>query len=320
MVETFFSSEQAVTKQRSCTELFYACSAVINSSCGGPSGVNLHRRAIATREVSAAMRNSASLRFELHSTQICDSTQNKRQTSSISFVLDVLSYGQIFSDTSFVFGTFFGRKNCFFFFWNPLIVSDINKREYFLFLCRSFLLKMPSHRKLCCGYVPLRTGCIIFGVLEIIGCFLHVIAGIVAGNPAAVAGIIVAIPSVLMIVGAVKKNRHWMWPWIVLNCISLSLVTIVIVIGAIVFLLVFANINSSPNAQPLGLFIVLYAVVVLIYCGNVYKLYIVWCFMKELHKVQKRQLVPTDVEVSTVPPPSIPPPSALEESDRQTSQ
>lgn len=89
--------------------------------------------------------------------------------------------------------------------------------------------------KSCCGCMTLRTGCIVIGVLEILAQIWNIsVQRQVSGS--LIGGTLIAfIASALLIYGAAKRNRFLLWPWIVVNIITL----IILVIGLL--LCVFAS-------------------------------------------------------------------------------
>lgn len=80
--------------------------------------------------------------------------------------------------------------------------------------------------KTCCCCLSLRTGCIIIGVVELLG-YLSIIASHSTSASKILGTIIGVVASVLLVYGAYKKNRFCLWPWIVINIISI----IVLVVG-----------------------------------------------------------------------------------------
>lgn len=89
--------------------------------------------------------------------------------------------------------------------------------------------------KTCCCCISLRTGCIIIGVLEILAQIWNIsvqkqVTGSVIGGT-----LIAFVVSALLIYGAAKRNRVFLWPWIVVSIITL----IILVIGLL--LCVFAS-------------------------------------------------------------------------------
>lgn len=64
----------------------------------------------------------------------------------------------------------------------------------------------------CCGCLQLQKVCVLIGVLDVISCIIFGVAIL----PVLLIGII---PSMLLIIGASRSDRHSMWPWIIINAV-----------------------------------------------------------------------------------------------------
>lgn len=78
----------------------------------------------------------------------------------------------------------------------------------------------------CCGCCSLRTGCIILGSVDIAFGLLRLLSG------QSILNLIIVLMDVMLIIGAVKKNRIYLVPWMIYQI----LLNILIWIGAILFL------------------------------------------------------------------------------------
>lgn len=75
-----------------------------------------------------------------------------------------------------------------------------------------------TNQRTCCGSVSLRTASIVIAIFDIL---LSIIDAFQARSSVRFVAFVVFVSSVLLIVGALRKNLQWMWPWTLLNIFAL---------------------------------------------------------------------------------------------------
>lgn len=176
-------------------------------------------------------------------------------------------------DSDSVLGAFFF---CFVKYLSPWFVH-----RSLIFVQQTSQMETPNTERKCCGFMSLRTGCIIIGALDILMWTLSFLA--VRGSP----GILLIIAGVLLIVGAVTRNLHWMWLWIVLNIFVCFCNAILVLMIGLRFPIVTTNYVSDDNTWKIRVII---EMVFLVICSIVfYRMYVVCCYMKRLFNESKFQ-------------------------------
>lgn len=138
-----------------------------------------------------------------------------------------------------------------------------------------------ASQKTCCGCLSLRTGCFIIGGIEII---IGTVNAAVTRSPGILLFFIVP---VLLIVGAEKKNRHYMWPWIILNGIGVAIVTLLVIGGAILIgYCSSVECRGSRNVKYLAIGMIAAMPAIAI---SIYRVYIVRCYMKSLYEDERAE-------------------------------
>lgn len=203
------------------------------------------------------------------------------QLAKIHWVIRIALYVEFsavrewFRRDKFLVDVFFSPRNCFL----HSIYTDT----------------MTATKKMCCGCVPLQMACIIIGVLDIPSL---IIAG--AMTPPVIIGIA---SSLLLITGALRTNRHFMWPWIFVNIFSVVVVGIAIIVSVLFSSFVIEQINRQPfYARPSDeevldvemKFAIVFLALVLVFIVVVLRLNAVCKYMKALYEDEKTREVPGD--------------------------
>lgn len=157
--------------------------------------------------------------------------------------------------------------------------------------------------KTCCCCLSLRTGCIVIGVLEILG-QLSNISSTQTSISVVFGTIIGLIAAALLIYGAVKRDRLYMWPWIVVTILSIIFLIILVFLCALAPSLIMDVMNSRQAKGEIHLtkeethdletattaFVVIMAVVFLIVIAILILLtLVVYSYICELREEGQRQ-------------------------------
>lgn len=92
-----------------------------------------------------------------------------------------------------------------------------------------------ADRKMFCGCMPPRTGCIVIGVIDLLA-LIALYLSPYAYRINQMIALISITPSVLLIIGASLKNHYLMWPWVIINWIiklGIAGALIIIFIGSV---------------------------------------------------------------------------------------
>lgn len=130
----------------------------------------------------------------------------------------------------------------------------------------------------CCGCVDLQTGCTVIGTIELIALVLSI-------GQVKFIGLLWIASSVLLIIGAQKRNFNLMWPWLifaVIDITSAGLLLLLIVFDVDKFIQMMAKLLFEPEEDIEALVPYLIAMIIIVALVYIYEMYIVLSFKKQI--------------------------------------
>lgn len=89
---------------------------------------------------------------------------------------------------------------------------------------------MALFQSSCCS-LSLRAGCIVVGVIEIIGALTQIAVDNNDLSPSMTDGLVLGIfAAIILIIGAVRRIRFCLWSWIVLNALTVLLLIVALIV------------------------------------------------------------------------------------------